>query len=1398
MNKDSEENINKSASPAPSVHSKDAGSNDQSMPLRTLCTRLFRQILNTLLALFSAIFIALIMSVLLFVYSQDSREWTVAQGLPALLSVAGIELDIRNLRSPSPSDWTLDSLSVQQGYNEIVRIEQLRLLVNDWSLFKQGLDIQELNAARVYVDLSVEDNEQDPEPASTADFNLHDLFNKPLGLRLQSLDIKRLELTGLGAELPAWSIHGNAFMNIHSSLDIESDHWFNTELALKTLTPGSTQIRLQATLNKRLSGRLDLAIEEAAGGWLAGLIAFPKDQRIDGQLKVQLETDDNHKQIQWQVNAMQLPFYQHQLGLNGSGSWQLKAQKLQIEHAELLVDEVKQKLSGWWQRQRFALDIDLNKLPLSLAEPFQDLIKGGKVSGKVNASGYFSNPEFTSELELDTRILNRPASLKLSAAGDLQTVQIQQAALQIDKARARVSGKVKVEELTLDLKVQQLQGPVSVIEIFDAQLPQGLHIELLQTEGTLTGSILAPRYSGKTKAKGRYKTQAFTLNGGFDGNIEQVKLISAKLQADEAHLNANGLIDWHNGKLDLTYIAKQAPASLLSLAAVELPANLSFQLASEGKIKGAFSQLNLDAKAQLDGLYNTLPFDSTFSVKGTVDKLNFTDFKAKSGDNHVFASGTLEPLKQKFDLQLSQIQVSSKILQTLFPLPEELYADINGKGVLKGEFTQPRFVGKLSTQGRYKDAQFDISTGLDASAEAVEFSELTSQVTRRDQSSRIQANGLYSIQNNTLDGQIKVDKLPLSIIELSDLSLPEGLSGEVNADIKVNGSLPLPRVSGKLETRGEFNGDTYELAFVGNQKDKSIILEDVNARWQNSSLHATGELSKDMLDMQFNLNQFQLNNLSDIGLKLPSGATIPSGVLNIQLDLSGSLEQPKLNGSIELSMEEPLFNAGLKARPENINLKSRIETKTDRLYLHTSILQGETSRADLSLGARFSPLLNWFLDQNDKLKLSEVPLDVSARGDMELAWLNDWLQQDAHFFSGLMNLNMQVAGSFDQPELSGNLAVTDGKYQNAISQTSLEQVNIQLHFDRQKINVLDASANDGQGGQVRLEGAIDLAAPENDQINLSLILDKASLVRREDIEGEASGQLKLIGSLKDMRLSGNLDVTPFQIMLDRITSENIPQIEVRPVQSSNTAKPGDTLQPKVAIDLVINVDQQAFIRGRGLDAELKGKLQLSGTSRQTNYNGRFQVVRGTVDLFAKTFKLEQGSVLFSNEAVSLFAQARHKAKDLTFIATLEGLLDNLKISLRTEPALPEDEAVARLLFGKSVRNITPVQAIQLANAIQTLRGEGGQFDPLGTARDILQVDRITIESQETSEGNGVAIGLGKYVTEKVYVEVTRTPEPTQPWKGSVEVELTPNINLETTTSGSSGFGGVELQWKNDY
>jgi len=62
----------------------------------------------------------------------------------------------------------------------------------------------------------------------------------------------------------------------------------------------------------------------------------------------------------------------------------------------------------------------------------------------------------------------------------------------------------------------------------------------------------------------------------------------------------------------------------------------------------------------------------------------------------------------------------------------------------------------------------------------------------------------------------------------------------------------------------------------------------------------------------------------------------------------------------------------------------------------------------------------------------------------------------------------------------------------------------------------------------------------------------------------------------------------------------------------------------------------------------------------------------------------------------------------------------------------------------------------------------------------------------------VNIGVGKYINERVYLEVQKTPDPSQPWQGNITIDLLPNLKLESSTGGTSGVPGAALKWKNDY
>jgi translocation and assembly module TamB len=86
------------------------------------------------------------------------------------------------------------------------------------------------------------------------------------------------------------------------------------------------------------------------------------------------------------------------------------------------------------------------------------------------------------------------------------------------------------------------------------------------------------------------------------------------------------------------------------------------------------------------------------------------------------------------------------------------------------------------------------------------------------------------------------------------------------------------------------------------------------------------------------------------------------------------------------------------------------------------------------------------------------------------------------------------------------------------------------------------------------------------------------------------------------------------------------------------------------------------------------------------------------------------------------------------------------------------------------------------------------LDFLGATRRLLGLDELAIRS--TDGGSETGLGLGKYLTEDVYVDLEKNLSG-RGGKVSVEVELTPNITVESEV-GTDAATGIGINWRHDF
>jgi translocation and assembly module TamB len=223
----------------------------------------------------------------------------------------------------------------------------------------------------------------------------------------------------------------------------------------------------------------------------------------------------------------------------------------------------------------------------------------------------------------------------------------------------------------------------------------------------------------------------------------------------------------------------------------------------------------------------------------------------------------------------------------------------------------------------------------------------------------------------------------------------------------------------------------------------------------------------------------------------------------------------------------------------------------------------------------------------------------------------------------------------------------------------------------------------------------------------------------------------------------------------------------------------------------VQAPRQILVQGRGLDAELGGELHLGGTTDAPVVTGGFDLQRGTFSLGSSHLTFTTGTVTFSGSGLkgkidpTLDFTAQSTVADVSVTLRITGLADSPKIELSSTPELPQDEILARLLFGRPAAQLSALQVAQIGGALATLSGGGGGLNPLAKIQKTLGLDRLSVGGG-TSSGTGTtsnttnagaSIEAGRYVSSRVYVAVKESTTGVSQLE--VDVDLSKHLRLQT-------------------
>ena len=435
------------------------------------------------------------------------------------------------------------------------------------------------------------------------------------------------------------------------------------------------------------------------------------------------------------------------------------------------------------------------------------------------------------------------------------------------------------------------------------------------------------------------------------------------------------------------------------------------------------------------------------------------------------------------------------------------------------------------------------------------------------------------------------------------------------------------------------------------------------------------------------------------------------------------------------------------------------------------------------------------LSGSGSVPLSNGAMNVNVNGTAPLDLVETYLQDRGTQINGVAQLSARLTGPVSNPVASGNINIDGASVTDPLSNLRLNGVNVRVGLNSSNQANVAVNANISTGGTIALNGQIGLSG--NLPANLTVKLNSANYGDGETFKTTVSGDLAIQGDLTGSPLlSGDINLGRTEITVpESFASEaNLLTVEhLNPTSNvQNTlgrlsqATPSDGAGDKSgALRLRLNIyaPNQIFVRGRGLDAELGGRLGLTGSLDNIVPLGSFTLRRGRLSILGQRIDLEEGTITLAGDLDPLLDfLASTDTGDVIASIRLQGTASNLQVSFSSSPELPEDEVLAQIIFGRNLTDLSPAQVVRLASIASELTG-GNSPSLIDSLRSGTGLDDVDVVQDD--DGNA-AVKAGKYISDNVYLGVQAGKET----EATINLDITDSLTAtgSVDTEGNSKLG----------
>ncbi|EJF80190.1 hypothetical protein MCO_00407 [Bartonella sp. DB5-6] len=639
---------------------------------------------------------------------------------------------------------------------------------------------------------------------------------------------------------------------------------------------------------------------------------------------------------------------------------------------------------------------------------------------------------------------------------------------------------------------------------------------------------------------------------------------------------------------------------------------------------------------------------------------------------------------------------------------------------------------------------------------------------------------------DTLNLYLTMNALPAALANLWKSNL--GAAGTLTGKVIIRGPFKKPDVTYNIKGEGlttvalqDKKVMPFVLTATGKTVDQNLTLN-ANLTGEGVQAQAQGRISldKNTLDLHVNLQDFPAHLVNSFIEGQALGGTIVGRV-----DISGTMKDPSARFDLSSQNLTTMTHKG----PMSINMNTSGSYKKSTFHIENMIATGDKG-LDLSINGLVA------------LNGSEAKLNV--KGTIPIAFIDLLLAKRGAHVTGTAKVDATLSGELWKPQLVGDLSIVDGSFFDSKTNVGLNNITIEGKSNGDHIFIEKASASSSEGGLISASGRIF----HDGETDLVFNLDHANYNDGSMILATLSGKMIMTGHfLSNLVIGGDIIVEKAEVLVpDHFRNAKFLNIKnknlTKPIQKTLeradvkiTTKPHDISQESSSVmlsDMRITAHNQFFVRGRGLDTELGGRINLAGPLNDVHPVGEFRMIRGRFDILSQHLNFDQGQASFSgNLNPTVYFVTNNNSGDIRVTVTVSGTIDNLDINFSSQPNLPQDEILARLIFNRSLNELSPFQIAQLAAAAADLAG-ASNTSLLNALRAKIGLDDLDVIVDE--KGN-TGLRVGRYIHNNIYLGFEAGSDGKT--KGTINLDISRNLKAKGAI-GNEKNSSVGLFYERDY